>query len=132
MEPRSQDTFTSVYGPQFLSTSFRLQPCISVDISPPRYLFIACANELKTSLSAFAAETLWWSCVMSTAAAFSDQAAQTNYPTDCLSQTIIVQTLYGKINFELINDKVNRILCKKQTSLTSLYNCSLLFFALGT
>ena len=48
MEPRSQDTFTSVYRPQFPSTT------TSVDISPPRYSFIACAcarmNELKTRI----------------------------------------------------------------------------------
>ena len=46
MEPRSQDTFTSVYGAQFPSTT------TSVDISPPRYSFIACAcacmNKLNT------------------------------------------------------------------------------------
>ena len=44
-EPRSQDTFTSVYGLQFPSTT------TSVDIAPPRYSFIACVcthmNELK-------------------------------------------------------------------------------------
>ena len=45
MEPRSQDTFTSVYGPQFPSTT------TSVVIYLSQYSFIACAfarmNELK-------------------------------------------------------------------------------------
>ena len=54
MEPCSQDTFTSVYSPQFPSTNFRLQPLPST-FHPPRYSFIAyaCArmNELKTSCS---------------------------------------------------------------------------------
>ena len=50
MEPRSQDTSTSVYGPQFPSTNFGLQPLCRH--FTPRYSFIACAcarmNELKT------------------------------------------------------------------------------------
>ena len=50
MEPCSQDGFASAYDPQFTSSNFGLQP-FSVDISLPRYSFIACAcvrmNELR-------------------------------------------------------------------------------------
>ena len=55
-KPCSQETFTSVYGPQFPSTNFGLQPLPST-IYPPRYSFIACPcthmNELKMTKRAF-------------------------------------------------------------------------------
>ena len=50
MEPHLQDTFISIYSPQFSSTNFGQTSTTSVDISPLT-IFIHCMNELKTELN---------------------------------------------------------------------------------